>query len=140
MSAHAHASATLVQVPAAQSDDTVTGRAEAGHRQAVVSNTPAGTQAGTHEAPSQPRSADEPAPVAALAPMAPSASALSIDTLAPILESAGLVWVNTDADKLRAAQQAAQAAQEPLRIGRERKPLPPPSTEPMQQVETRHEV
>lgn len=136
MPAHAYASAALVQVPAAQSDDTVTGRAEAGHRQAVVSNTPAGA----HEAPSQPRNADESAPVATRAPMAPSAGALSIDTLAPILESAGLVWVNTDANKLRAAQQAAQAAQEPLRIGRERKPLPPPSTEPMQQVETRHEV
>lgn len=62
---------------------------------------------------------------------------MSIDTLVPMLESAGLVWVNTDAGRLRAAQQAAQASRQPVRLGRERKRLPPLSTEPMQQVETR---
>jgi ribonuclease E len=134
--AHTHAPVASAQRPGAQSDDTVTGRAGAGHGQAVVGSTPAGGR----EAPSQPRNADEPASIATPAPMASSAGTLSIDTLAPILESAGLVWVNTDTDKLRAAQQAAQAAQEPLHIGRERKPLPSPSTEPMQQVETRHRV
>ncbi|MEJ2767690.1 Rne/Rng family ribonuclease [Mycetohabitans sp. B46] len=136
MPARPHTPAASAQVPAAQSDNTVTGRAAAGDRQAAVGSTPAGA----HEALSQPRSADEPSPVATPVPTASSAGTLSIDTLAPILESAGLVWVNTDADKLRAAQQAAQAAQEPLRIGRERKPLPPPSAEPMQQVETQHGV
>lgn len=136
MPAPPHASAASAQVLAVQSDDTVTGRAGAGHGQAAVGSTPAGAQA----VPSQPRNADEPAPVATPVSTTSSAGTLSIDTLAPILESAGLVWVNTDADKLRAAQQAAQAAQEPLRSGRERKPLPPQSTEPMQQIETQHGV
>lgn len=53
-----------------------------------------------------------------------------------MLENAGLVWVNTDADKLRAAQDAAAQAVKPARVPRERKPLPPVDTTPMQQVET----
>ncbi len=53
-----------------------------------------------------------------------------------MLEKAGLVWVNTDADKLRAAQEAAAQTVKPARAPRERKPLPPVDTTPMQQVET----
>jgi ribonuclease E len=54
----------------------------------------------------------------------------------PVLESAGLVWVNTDTAKLRAAQEAAAHAAKPVRVPRERKPLPPADSAPMQQVET----
>ena len=53
-----------------------------------------------------------------------------------MLESAGLVWVNTDTDKLRAAQQAAAQIVKPARVPRERKPLPAADATPMQQVET----
>ncbi|EAY69356.1 RNA-binding protein Rrp4 [Burkholderia dolosa AU0158] len=53
-----------------------------------------------------------------------------------MLQQAGLVWVNTDADKLRAAQEAAARLPRPVRTPRERKPLPPVDTTPMQQVET----
>jgi ribonuclease E len=53
-----------------------------------------------------------------------------------MLESAGLVWVNTDSDKLRAAQDAAAQTVKPARVPRERKTLPPADTTPMQQVET----
>jgi ribonuclease E len=44
--------------------------------------------------------------------------------------------VNTDADKLRAASAAAAQVEAPKRAPRERKPLPPADSAPMQQVET----
>jgi ribonuclease E len=77
----------------------------------------------------------EAAPVAA-APQAPRSAAVSAEALKPVLEQAGLVWVNTDADKLRAAQEASAQAVKPVRVGRERKVLPPVETAPMQMVET----
>ncbi|WP_341314717.1 Rne/Rng family ribonuclease [Paraburkholderia sp. IMGN_8] len=77
----------------------------------------------------------EPAPVAA-APQAPRKSYVSEESLQPVLEQAGLVWVNTDANKLRAAQEAAAQTTKPARVVRERKPLPPLDSAPMQQVET----
>jgi len=81
------------------------------------------------------------AQVEAAAPAAEAATrhhaqAGAADTLRPMLESAGLVWVNTDAAKLRAAQDAAAQVVKPARVPRERKPLPPADSTPMQQVET----
>ncbi|MGV2289052.1 Rne/Rng family ribonuclease [Trinickia sp. YCB016] len=79
----------------------------------------------------------QPAPQAAVAhASAPRANGLKSADLQPMLESVGLVWVNTDADKLRAAQDAAAQAAKPARVPRERKSLPPADTTPMQQVET----
>jgi ribonuclease E len=80
-----------------------------------------------------------PAPVATAPAAAREASrqnGLSAETLQPVLEKAGLVWVNTDVDKLRAAQEAAAQSVKPARVVRERKPLPPVDSAPMQQVET----
>jgi ribonuclease E len=57
-----------------------------------------------------------------------------------MLESAGLVWVNTDAEKLRAAHEAAAQAPAPVRPSRERKPQPPVDSTPMQQIETRKDA
>ncbi|CAB3797360.1 Rne/Rng family ribonuclease [Paraburkholderia fynbosensis] len=76
----------------------------------------------------------EPAPIATS--QAPRSGAVSAEALKPVLEQAGLVWVNTDADKLRAAQEAAAQTVKPARRVRERKPLPPLDNAPMQQVET----
>jgi ribonuclease E len=78
--------------------------------------------------------AAEPAPVATPQPAA--RNGLSPEALQPVLESAGLVWVNTDKAKLHAAQEAAAQAVKPARAPRERKPLPPVDGAPMQQVET----
>jgi ribonuclease E len=76
------------------------------------------------------------APVA-VAPAAPVAAVtLKEEALKPMLDTAGLVWVNTDADKLRAAREAAAEAQAPKRVVRERKRLPAVDAAPMQQVET----
>ncbi|MBR8146909.1 Rne/Rng family ribonuclease [Burkholderia vietnamiensis] len=76
--------------------------------------------------------------VAAPAPAtpAPAAAAPVSAGLEVVLEQAGLVWVNTDADKFRAAQEAASRLPRPARVPRERKPLPPADSTPMQQVET----
>lgn len=63
----------------------------------------------------------------------------SPEALRPMLETAGLVWVNTDADKLRAAQAATTQAIRPSHLPRERKPLPPVDDTPMQQVETKQQ-
>ncbi|PRY03283.1 Rne/Rng family ribonuclease [Paraburkholderia sp. BL25I1N1] len=90
-------------------------------------------------APAAESAAIEPAPVAVApqaAQQAPRQAAVSAEALQPVLEQAGLVWVNTDADKLRAAQEAAAQTTKPARVVRERKPLPPLDSAPMQQVET----
>ncbi|WP_213778817.1 Rne/Rng family ribonuclease [Caballeronia sp. dw_276] len=106
-------------------------------------------------APSVPVVAEAPAPVesepvkafeavetAASAPVAPAPApaaapvALKEEALKPMLDTAGLVWVNTDADKLRAAREAAAQVEAPKRVVRERKRLPPLDAAPMQQVET----
>jgi ribonuclease E len=79
----------------------------------------------------------EPAPVpaAAQAVQAPR-GAVPAEALQPVLEQAGLVWVNTDTAKWRAAQEAAAQTAKPARVVRERKPVPPLDNAPMQQVET----
>ncbi|MBR8316573.1 Rne/Rng family ribonuclease [Burkholderia dolosa] len=78
-----------------------------------------------------PVQATAPAPAPAQPIAAPASASLEV-----VLQQAGLVWVNTDADKLRAAQEAAARLPRPVRTPRERKPLPPVDTTPMQQVET----
>jgi ribonuclease E len=73
----------------------------------------------------------------AAAPAAPAPAAKPAD-LNAILEAAGLTLAATDPAKLRAAQEAAsQAASTPVRVPRERKPLPPQADEPLVQVDTR---
>ncbi|KXU88556.1 ribonuclease E [Paraburkholderia monticola] len=114
------APATVVEAPAAEPAP----QAEIVEPQPVVATEPAVV---------------EPAPVAAAPQQAPARSATpaaSADALKPILEQAGLIWVNTDADKLRAAQEAAAQTVKPPRVARERKALPPVDSTPMQQVET----
>jgi ribonuclease E len=54
-----------------------------------------------------------------------------------VLGSAGLTLAATDPAKLRAAQEAAAKAAPPVRVPRERKPLPPQVDEPLVQVNTR---
>ncbi|KAB0650326.1 ribonuclease E/G, partial [Burkholderia territorii] len=80
-------------------------------------------------APAEAVAAPAPAPVQPVAP--PASTSLDV-----VLQQAGLVWVNTDADKFRAAQEAASRLPRAVRVPRERKPLPPVDTTPMQQVET----
>jgi ribonuclease E len=80
-------------------------------------------------------------PVKSAAPAAPATSTpIAVETLQPMLERAGLVWVNTDEGKLREANAAAAREPAAVRVPRERKALPPADTTPMQQVETSKHV
>ncbi|WP_256079197.1 Rne/Rng family ribonuclease [Massilia sp. YIM B04103] len=88
--------------------------------------------------------APAPAPVApAAAPVASAAAPAAAQPAAPaadlnaLLGSVGLTMAATDPAKLRAAQEAAAQVAAPVRVPRERKPLPPVSDEPLVQVDTR---
>jgi ribonuclease E len=62
----------------------------------------------------------------------------SVEHLSDTLAHAGLVLVQTDAEKLEFARQRGAAADAPLtRVPRVRKPAPPASSEPLVQIETR---
>ena len=79
----------------------------------------------------------EPAPVV---PVAPAAFELPVDSLAAIAESAGLQWVNSDADKIRAVQAALDNEPAPVRVPRERKPVDRADEGPLVLVETRKDL
>jgi ribonuclease E len=72
------------------------------------------------------------------APVSPAAKAspLPMETLNSVLNDAGMTWVHTDAQKLKAAQEEAARTVTPPRAPRERKPLPPIQQGPMILVET----
>ena len=71
-------------------------------------------------------------------PLKPAAArALAeVDDLQNVLAAAGLTLAATDPTKLRAAQEASASIVAAPRVPRQRKPLPPQSNEPLQQVET----
>ncbi|ONW91837.1 hypothetical protein A8F02_18305, partial [Burkholderia cenocepacia] len=101
----------------------------------VVEAAPTVAEAPVAAAPVEAVAAPAPAPAPAPAQPAAAPASASLDV---VLEQAGLVWVNTDADKFAAAQEAASRLPRPARVPRERKVLPPADTAPMQQVETTH--
>jgi len=82
------------------------------------------------------------APAVVAAPVAPAAPAfvLSVDSLQAIAESAGLQWVNSDADKIRAAQEAIAAEPKPVHVPRERPPVAVADEGPLVLVETRKDL
>jgi ribonuclease E len=73
----------------------------------------------------------KPQPAPALPPDA------KVEDLGTVLRAAGLELASTDPEKLRLAKAEAARVSPPPRVPRERKPLPPPSSEPLVQVETR---
>jgi len=83
------------------------------------------------------------APVAA-APVAPAATVvpfvLPTDSLQAVAEAAGLQWVNSDAEKIRAAQAEMAAQPAPVHVPRERKPVQIDDTGPLVLVETRKDL
>jgi ribonuclease E len=62
---------------------------------------------------------------------------MAVESLTPLLERAGLILVQTAADKLAEVQQRIAAEPKPVRVPRERPPLPPLDVGPLIQVETR---
>jgi ribonuclease E len=61
---------------------------------------------------------------------------LPTDELVAVAQGAGLEWVNSDDEKIRAAQAAIAAEPVPIRVPRERKPAPVIDEGPLVLVET----
>ena len=85
--------------------------------------------------PVAPAAAPTPAPVYTAAPVA--AEPVQASTLHGIVNAAGLTWVETDPARHAQTQQRIAASLVSVRLGRERKPVAPVSSAPLQQVETR---
>ena len=79
------------------------------------------------------------APAAPVAPMVPE-FVLPIDSLQAVAESAGLQWVNSDTDKIRAVQAAMASEPAPVHVPRERRPVPVIDEGPLVLVETRKDL
>ncbi|MEP7057039.1 MAG: hypothetical protein ABI809_04625 [Caldimonas sp.] len=110
------------------------------------------------EAPAEPRapmqSRTPSAPFAPLADVLPSGSApqpvsvasqaddfvLPLDTLEAVAEAAGLQWVNSDVEKIRAVREAMANETPPVRIPRERQPVAAVDEGPLVLVETRKDL
>ena len=86
------------------------------------------------------------APAAAVSVAAPAIAApaapfvLPMDSLQAVAESAGLQWVNSDADKIRAVQAAMDSEPAPAHVPRERKPVAATDEGPLVLVETRKDL
>ncbi|HSW04885.1 ribonuclease E/G [Aquabacterium sp.] len=65
---------------------------------------------------------------------------LPLDALQRVAESSGLQWVNSDADKIRAVQEAMANEPKPVHAPRERKPLAVVDEGPLVLVETRKDL
>ena len=92
----------------------------------------------------------EPAPMASIAkPVmveavataeAQAAFELPVDSLAAMAHSAGLQWVNSDVEKIRAVQAALDNQPAPVRMPRERAPVARVDEGPLVLVETRKDL
>jgi len=63
-----------------------------------------------------------------------------MDALHALATEVGLQWVNSDADKIRAAQDAIANAPRPVHVPRERKPVAMLDDGPLILVETRKDL
>jgi ribonuclease E len=86
--------------------------------------------------PPVPAAIRRPAP----APARVEAYVLPTEELAAIARAAGLEWVGSDAEKVRAAQQAIAETPRPVRVPRERQPAPVVDAGPLVLVETRRDL
>ena len=94
-----------------------------------------------------PTPAPAPVPAPAAPPPAPipaqpavAAFVLPADALSELAASAGLQWVNSDAEKIRAAQEAMALEPKPVHVPRERKPMVIVDEGPLVLVETRKDL
>jgi len=102
------------------------------------------------EEPERPVPAAAPAPAPVPAPVAAPAPApalpevqpfqLPVEDLVHVAESSGLQWVNSDAEKIAAAQAAIAAEPKPLRTPRERPPAIVINEGPLVLVETKRDL
>jgi ribonuclease E len=87
-----------------------------------------------------PEAAPAPAPSTprAMPPISPYS--LPVDEMQQLAAQSGLQWVGSDAAKVAAAQAAAAAQPQPVRVPRERPPVPAPDEAPLVLVETRRDL
>ena len=83
---------------------------------------------------------DAPAPVVATAAAVVEPYALNTQQLEAVAESAGLQWVNSDAEKIRAVQDAMASEPKPVHVPREIKPPVAMDEGPLVLVETRKDL
>jgi ribonuclease E len=146
--------------PAAAPRETAPAEQMSGQSSAVSDVSPAASEALPHAAPAAAdvghdklvgETADAtvaaPAPTTAFTPPVRSeAPAVAREAAQPaakqnlqdVVNAAGLTWVETDPERHAQTQQRMAASHAPVRLGRERKAVPPVSSEPLEQVETRH--
>jgi ribonuclease E len=65
---------------------------------------------------------------------------LPLESLQDIAQTSGLVWVNSDADKIAAVQAAIAAEPKPVHVPRERPPAVVVNEGPLVLVETRKDL
>ncbi|WP_090138182.1 Rne/Rng family ribonuclease [Limnohabitans sp. DM1] len=109
---------------------------------AVAAPSAAPTAAPTPEpaaAPVAAASVSQPAPAQAGLP-AVTAYKLPIESLQQVAQDSGLVWVNSDADKIASVQAAIAAEPQPVRVPRERPPAVVLNEGPLVLVETRKDL
>ncbi len=119
----------------------------------VLTDVLAGTSAPVAEAPVEVAHVATPAPVEVAAapaaaptpaqaptPAAPAAFVLPMDELAAIAQSAGLHWVNSNAEKIRQVQDDIAREPKPVHVPRERKPAVVLDEGPLVLVETRKDL
>jgi ribonuclease E len=88
----------------------------------------------------EPASEAEPRVPAADSRVEIEAFELPVGSLQEVARSAGLEWVNSDAEKIRAAQAALENELAPVRVPRERKPAARVDEGPLVLVETRKDL
>ena len=113
---------------ATTANDAAAARTELPRRAETVART-------EQPAPAEPAARAEPAPIARAEPYA-----LPIDSLAAVAESAGLQWVNSDADKIEAAQAVMAAMPAAPRVPREIAAPPAVDEGPLVMVETKKDL
>ena len=90
-------------------------------------------------APAARERVEAPQPVAALIPQV-EPFVLPTSDLQAVAEAAGLQWVNSDAEKIRAAQEAMAREPKPIHVPREPKPVVAVDEGPLVLVETRKDL
>jgi ribonuclease E len=90
-------------------------------------------------APAEPVAEVAPPPAAAEAPVA-APFVLPAEQLAELARAAGLEWVGSDADKVRAVREAMAREPRPVHVPRERKPVEQVDEGPLVLVETRKDL
>lgn len=137
------ATAAAAVVPAASADPAAQ-PVQTAALEPVVEPAPPAVHEPVAVAAPAPAPAQAPAQAPAAAPAAVAAPAtpfvLQLDQLNNVAETAGLQWVNSDASKIKAAQEAMAREPAPVRVQREIKAPAPVSDSALVMVETRKDL